>query len=257
MSVWDLFRLDGKVALITGGGRGLGQQIAEAYAEAGATVVLASRKVDACEQVQQAIEAAGGRAHALALDVTDATAVGETVRAVVEQYGHLDILVNNSGTSWGAPALDMPLEAWRKVIDTNLTGSFLMAQAAARPMRAQGGGKIVNIASVAGLQGSLPEVLDAVGYSASKGGIIAMTRDLAVKWARYHICVNAIAPGFFPTKLTKDVLKMAGDRITNGVPLGRLGGERDLQGAALYFASAASDYTTGQVLAVDGGSSVS
>ena len=253
MDVFDLFRLKDKVAVITGGGRGLGQQIAEAYVEAGAKVVLCSRRVENCKQVKEQLEAAGGEALAVQLDVTDPTSVNQAVQQALDHFGKVDILVNNSGASWGAPALDMPYDAWQKVMQTNLTGSFLMSQAVGRFMKENGGGKILNIASVAGLRGSEPEGLDAVGYSASKGGIIALTRDLAVKWARYNIYVNAIAPGFFLTKMTKDVLAYGGDRIIQSTPLHRIGGERDLQGAALYFASAASDYVTGQVLAVDGG----
>lgn len=254
MDVFELFRLKDKVAVITGGGRGLGQQIAEAYVEAGAKVVLCSRRVENCQQVQEQIQAAGGEALALQLDVTNPDSVSAVVQQTLNHFGKIDILVNNSGASWGAPAFDMPYDAWQKVVQTNLTGSFLMSQAVGRLMKEHGGGKIVNIASVAGLRGSEPEGLDAVGYSASKGGIIALTRDLAVKWARYNIYVNAIAPGFFLTKMTKDVLAHGGDKIVQGTPLHRIGGERDLQGAALYFASAASDYVTGQVLAVDGGS---
>ncbi|WP_041694845.1 SDR family oxidoreductase [Alicyclobacillus acidocaldarius] len=253
MSVFDLFRLDGKVAIVTGGGRGLGQQIAEAYAEAGARVVLCSRRVENCEEVAREIAEAGGEAVALPLDVTDEASIQALVDEVIARYGRIDILVNNSGTSWGAPALDMPYDAWMKVLQTNLTGAFFMSQRVARHMKDQGGGKIVNIASVAGMRGSPPEMLDAVGYAASKGGLIAMTRDLAVKWARYHIYVNAIAPGFFPTKMTRVVLERGGSLIQLRTPLGRVGGEHDLKGAALFFASAASDYVTGQVLAVDGG----
>ncbi|MCF8565237.1 SDR family oxidoreductase [Alicyclobacillus tolerans] len=253
MNVFDLFRLDGKVAVVTGGGRGLGQQIAQAYSEAGAKVVLCSRRVENCEQVQRDIEAAGGEALALALDVTTPDSVNDAVAKALDRFGKIDILVNNSGASWGAPALDMPYDAWQKVVQTNLTGTFLMSQAVGRHMKDNGGGKIVNIASVAGLRGSDPEALDAVAYNASKGGIVTMTKDLAVKWARYNIYVNAIAPGFFPTKMTKVVLERGGDAITKGTPLRRVGGERDLQGAALYFASAASDFVTGQILAIDGG----
>jgi NAD(P)-dependent dehydrogenase (short-subunit alcohol dehydrogenase family) len=253
LTVLDLFRLDNKVAIITGGGRGLGQQIAQAYVEAGAKVVLCSRRVENCEQVKAEIEAQGGEALALPLDVTQPDSVQEVVAKTLEHFGRIDILVNNSGVSWGAPAFDMPYEAWQKVIQTNLTGTFLMSQAVGSHMRDNGGGKIVNIASVAGLYGSDPEALDAVGYNASKGGVITLTKDLAVKWARHNIYVNAIAPGFFPTKMTKVVLERAYDRIVTATPLHRIGGERDLQGAALYFASAASDFVTGQVLAVDGG----
>lgn len=257
MDVFDLFRLQDKVAIITGGGRGLGQQIAQAYVEAGAKVVLCSRRVENCQQVQEAITAAGGEALALPLDVTNPDSVAAVVEETQKHFGKVDILVNNSGTSWGAPAVDMPYDAWQKVVQTNLTGSFLMSQAVGRFMKDHGGGKILNIASVAGLRGSNPEALDAVGYSASKGGIIALTKDLAVKWARHNIYVNAIAPGFFLTKMTKDVLAHGKDQIMQSTPLHRIGGERDLQGAALYFASAASDYVTGQVLCVDGGATAS
>ncbi|MCL6633247.1 MAG: SDR family oxidoreductase [Alicyclobacillus herbarius] len=254
MSVFDLFRLDNKVALITGGGRGLGRQIAQAYVEAGARIVLCSRRLENCERVKEELEVQGGEVLALQLDVTQPDSIQEVVAKTLAHFGRIDILVNNSGTSWGASAFDMPYEAWQKVIQTNLTGTFLMSQAVGRHMRAHGGGKIINIASVAGLRGSDPEVLDAVGYSVSKGGVISLTQDLAVKWARYNIYVNAIAPGFFPTKMTKVVLERAYERIIESTPLHRVGGERDLQGAALFFASAASDYVTGQVLVVDGGS---
>jgi NAD(P)-dependent dehydrogenase (short-subunit alcohol dehydrogenase family) len=253
MTVFDLFRLDGKVAVVTGGGRGLGQQIAQAYVEAGAKVVLCSRRIENCEQVKAELEANGGEVLALPLDVTDPQSISKVVDDTLQHFGKIDILVNNSGTSWGAPAFDMPYEAWMKVMQTNLTGTFLMSQSVGRHMKENGGGKIINIASVAGLRGSTPEALDAVGYNASKGGVIILTKDLAVKWARHNIYVNAIAPGFFPTKMTKDVLAHAGDRIKAETPLQRYGGERDIQGAALYFASAASDFVTGQILAVDGG----
>ncbi|QQE77569.1 SDR family oxidoreductase [Alicyclobacillus sp. SO9] len=253
MSVFDLFDLTGKVAVITGGGRGLGAQIAQAYAEAGAKVVLCSRKVANCEHLASQLVQAGKDALALELNLTNPNSIQSVVDESIQKFGKIDILVNNAGASWGAPALDMPYEAWQKVIQTNLTGTFLMSQATARHMKEQGRGKILNIASTAGLSGTPPEVLDAVGYNASKGGVVMLTKDLAVKWARYNIYVNAIAPGFFPTKMTKDVLQANQEAIINAVPLRRLGGERDLQGAALYFASAASDYTTGQVLSVDGG----
>lgn len=254
MNVLDLFRLDGKVAVVTGGGRGLGQQIAQAFVEAGASVVLASRRIEQCEKVRDDLITLGGDVRAYQLDVTSQESVQDLVERTVDAFGHIDILVNNSGASWGAPALEMPYDAWQKVIQTNLTGTFLMSQAVARHMVQQGGGKIINIASVAGLRGSDPDALDAVGYNASKGGIVTLTMDLAVKWAAHGIYVNAIAPGFFPTKMTKDVLANGYDRIIAQTPLRRVGSDRDLQGAALYFASSASDFTTGQILAVDGGS---
>jgi NAD(P)-dependent dehydrogenase (short-subunit alcohol dehydrogenase family) len=254
MQALDLFRLDGKIAIITGGGRGLGAQIAEAYVESGASVVLCSRKVENCERVKSELEKSGRDILALALDVTNPDSINEVVAKVAEHFGRMDILVNNSGASWGAPAFDMPYVAWQKVIQTNLTGTFLMSQAVGRQMRdTNSGGKIVNIASVAGLRGTEPEALDAVGYNASKGGIVTLTKDLAVKWARFNIYVNAIAPGFFPTSMTKVVLERGNERILEATPLRRVGGSRDLQGAALFFASQASDFVTGQVLAVDGG----
>lgn len=253
MQVLDLFNLEGKVALITGGGRGLGEQITRGLSEAGATVVLGSRRVENCEAVCADVRAQGGAARAFALDVTQPESVRQVVGQIVEVFGRIDILVNNGGASWGSPALEMSYEAWQKVIQTNLTGTFLMSQEVARHMLPRQSGKIINIASIAGFRGSEPELLDAIGYSASKGGVIALTRDLAVKWARYGICVNAIAPGFFLTKMTEHTLRQRADQIVAGTPLGRTGGARDLQGAALYFGSAASDFTTGQVLAVDGG----
>ncbi|TMI78172.1 MAG: SDR family oxidoreductase, partial [Bacillati bacterium ANGP1] len=166
----------------------------------------------------------------------------------------VDILVNNAGATWGAQVLDMPVDAWRKVMDTNVTGTFLMIQAVGRAMIDAGrGGKIVNIASVAGLIGADAGVLDAIGYSASKGAVIALTRDLAVKWARHGITVNALAPGFFPTKMTRWLIDHRGEAILDTIPLGRLGGDDDLKGAAVFLASRASDFMTGQVLVVDGG----
>lgn len=253
MHVLDLFRLDGKVALVTGGGRGLGEQIAHGLAQAGARIVIGSRRVESCEAVRDTLTAQGAEALALSLDVTQQTSVHEAVARTLSAFGRIDILVNNGGASWGSPAQEMPYDAWQKVIQTNLTGTFLMSQAVGRQMIAQHSGKIINIASIAGFRGTTPELMDAIGYSASKGGVIALTRDLAVKWARHGICVNAIAPGFFPTKMTEYVLGQHGDEIVADTPLRRTGGPHDLQGAALYFASAASDFTTGQILAVDGG----
>jgi NAD(P)-dependent dehydrogenase (short-subunit alcohol dehydrogenase family) len=165
--------------------------------------------------------------------------------------------VNNAGTSWGAPAASMPLEAWEKVLRVNLTGTFLCSREVGRRLIERGsGGAILNLASVAGLMGTPPEVMDAAGYSASKGAVLALTRDLAVKWARYGIRVNALAPGFFPSDMTRVVLERAGPAISRAVPLGRVGGDDELVGAALFLLSPAAGYVTGQVLAVDGGMSI-
>ena len=250
----QLFDLTGKVALVTGGGRGLGEQIARGLAQAGAAVAVASRKVEACEEVAGELRSLGARALALRMDVASEEDVRAAFDRVESELGPVDLLVNNSGTSWGAPAEKMPLEAWRKVMDVNATGAFLCSREAGARLIARGApGAILNIASIAGLQGSPPEVLDAAGYAASKGAIIALTRDLAVKWARHGIRVNALAPGFFRTRMTEVVLEHAEKHVARTLPLGRVGGPDELMGAAVFLLSPAADYVTGQILAVDGG----
>ncbi len=250
----ELFDLSGSVALVTGGGRGLGEQIARGLAQAGAAVAVASRKVEACEGVARELaDAYGARTLALKLDVASEEDVRAAVDAVENELGPVDLLVNNSGT-WGAPAAEHPLEAWEKVMEVNVTGTFLCSREVGRRLIARGApGAILNIASISGLRGSPPEVLDAAGYAASKGAVIAFTRDLAVKWARHGIRVNALAPGFFRTKMTEKVLDRAEKQLARVVPLGRVGGDDELAGAAVYFLSPAAGYVTGQVLAVDGG----
>lgn len=251
----ELFDLTGRVALVTGGGRGLGAEIAAGLAQAGASVAVASRKLEACEEVaRQLRERLGARTLALKMDVASEDDVRAGVDAAENELGPVDLLVNNSGTAWGAPAAQMPLEAWRRVMEVNATGAFLCSREVGRRLIARGApGAILNVASIAGLRGSPPEVLDAVGYSASKGALVALTRDLAVKWARYGIRVNAIAPGFFPTRMTEAVLAHAEQAIARQVPLGRVGAEGELMGTAVYLLSPAASYVTGQVLAVDGG----
>src|SRR5208282_1022205 len=175
--------------------------------------------------------------------------------ATVKQFGRIDILVNNAGTSWGAPVEAMTLEQWNKVIETNLTGTFLFSQAVGKVMIAQRRGKIINIASVAGLRGSPPS-FSAIGYSASKGGVIIFTKDLACKWGMHNIQVNAIAPGWFPTHMSEVVLERNKEAFLKRIPLRRFGSEHDLKGAAVFLASDASDYVTGHVLVVDGGQTV-
>jgi NAD(P)-dependent dehydrogenase (short-subunit alcohol dehydrogenase family) len=254
-TVRELFDLSGSVALVTGGGRGLGEQMARGLAQAGASVALASRKRDACEGVASELaEEHGVRTLALRLDVSAEDEVCAAFDEVEAALGPVDLLINNSGTSWGAPAERMPLDAWRKVMDVNATGTFLCSREMASRLIARGApGAILNIASVSGLKGSAPEILDAAGYSASKGAVIALTRDLAVKWARHGIRVNALAPGFFRTAMTDKVLDRAEQALARTVPLGRVGGEDELLGAALFLLSPAAGYVTGQVLAVDGG----
>ena len=251
----ELFDLSGKVAIVTGGGSGIGRQMATGLAEAGASVVLCARKPERCEQVAEELRSLGVRALGLRCDVRAPTEVQKVVDLARADFGRIDILVNNAGTSWGAPAEDHPLEGWQKVIDVNLTGVFLFAQAAGRVMIEQGGGKIVNIASVAAFGGAPPELMNAVAYHASKAGVVGLTRDLATKWAGHGINVNAIAPGWFPSDMNRVLLDAQPDAYLEHIPLRRFGGPDDLKGAVVFLASRASDFVTGQTLIVDGGQS--
>lgn len=253
MHVKELFDLKGKVAIVTGGGRGLGKQIAEGFAEAGANVVVCSRKVEACEQVSLHLKELGVDSIALKCDVSNPEDVNHVVETTLERFGKIDILVNNSGASWGAPVEEMPLEAWQKVMNTNVTGTFLMSQAVGRVMLQQHSGKIINIASVAGLKGSNPKFMNAIGYNSSKGAVVTFTKDLAVKWGPEGIYVNAIAPGFFPTKMSKALLEQGGEGILEATPLRKFGTENDLKGVALFLAAPASDFISGEIIVVDGG----
>ncbi len=252
VNVKRLFDLTGRVAIITGGSIGLGRQMAEGLAEMGANLVLCARKAERCQAAVEELQQLGIQTMSLACDVRNQTSIQELVDATVSQFGKIDILVNNAGVSWGAPAEEMRLEDWNRVIETNLTGSFLCAQAVGRIMIRQGRGKIINIASVAGLGGAPPE-LPAIGYHASKGGVIAFTKDLACKWAIHNIQVNAIAPGWFPTHMSSRVIERHKELFLSHIPSRRFGNEHDLKGAAVFLASDASNYVTGHVLVVDGG----
>jgi NAD(P)-dependent dehydrogenase (short-subunit alcohol dehydrogenase family) len=258
-SIQQLFDLSGKRAIVTGGGAGLGYQMAYGLAEAGAQTVLCGRKEDRVRAAAETIERElGVKSIAVRCDVRDEGEIHAVVEAAKAELGGIDILVNNSGTSWGAPAVDYPLDGWRKVVDVNLTGLFLFTQAVGRHMiETGGGGKIINLSSVMAFQGAPSELLDAVGYAASKGGVISLTRDLAVKWAAHGINVNAIAPGWFPTDMSRVLLERSAEAYLTRIPLNRFGGDDDLKGAAVYLASRASDYVTGQTLVVDGGQTVS
>ena len=252
VAVKELFNLSGRVAIITGGSIGLGRQMAEGLAEMGANLALCARKTERCEQAAEELRRLGVKTLALGCDVKKPDHVQAVVDATVSQFGRIDILINNAGTSCGAPVEEMRLEHWNKVIETNLTGTFLFSQAVGKIMLPQRRGKIINIASVAGLRGAPPE-FQAIGYHASKGGIIAFTKDLACKWGIHNIQVNAIAPGWFPTNMSQVVIERNKEAFLGKIPLRRFGNEHDLKGAAVFLASDASDYVTGHVLVVDGG----
>src|SRR5215469_8777274 len=254
MNTLDLFRLDGKTAIITGGGRGLGQYFEEALSDAGANIVLCSRKLAACEEVQREIEARGGKALALSCDVTQQSEAAQIVETTQQHFGAIDILINNSGATWGASAEQMPLDKFDHVINVNIKGTFIMSQLVGKTMIARGqGGKIINIASVAGLVGGNPKYVQTVGYHVSKGAIVNMTRDLATSWARFGITVNAIAPGWFPTRMSQGLIKQYEKEMLTDIPLARFGKPDDLKGVTVFLASPAADYITGQTIAVDGG----
>ena len=252
MNVKKLFDLNGRVAIITGGSVGLGRQMAEGLAEVGANLVLCARKKERCEKAAEELKQLGVQTLALGCDVKNPADVQAIVDATLSKFGRLDILINNAGTSWGAPVEEMKLEHWHKVLDTNLTGTFLFSQAVGKTMVPQRRGKIINIASVAGLRGAPPE-FQAIGYHASKGGVIAFTQDLACKWGIHNIQVNAIAPGWFPTNMSQVVIERNKEAFLQKIPLRRFGNDHDLKGAAVFLSSDASDYVTGHVLVVDGG----
>ena len=254
MSVRKLFDLSGRVALITGGSRGLGLQIAEALGEMGAKVAITARKQPELGEAAAHLQAQGVEVTPIACDLQDTAAAKPLIEQVLARYGRLDILVNNAGATWGAPAEQHPLDAWNKVINLNLTAVFALSQAAANlamiPARY---GRIINIASVAGLSGTHPDFMRTIAYNASKGGVVNFTRSLAAEWARYNITVNGIAPGVFPTKMAKVMAETHKDTILQLTPLKRFGGDEDLKGVAVLLASDASAYITGQTIAVDGG----
>jgi gluconate 5-dehydrogenase len=253
MKVMELFNLSGKTAVVTGGSVGLGAQMAAALAEAGANVVVAARKVDRCQAMCVKLEENGVRAIAVACDVSKAEDCQNLIDTTIKEFGRLDILVNNAGISWVADSLTFPMDKWQRVMNLNLNGTFQLSQMAASVMKEQGGGKIVNTASIGGLRGDYPENADSVPYTASKGAVLTMTMDLAVKWARYGIYVNAICPGWFPTSMNDEHLEGLRDKIIPRIPLGRYGGTDDLKGLIVFLSSPASDYVTGQYVVVDGG----
>ncbi len=253
MHVMKMFSLSGKTAIITGGSVGLGAQMARALAEAGANVVIAARKVDRCNIMCANLEENAIRAIPVACDVSKEEDCKNLVDVTMKEFGRIDILVNNAGISWVEDSLNFPMDKWQKVMNLNVNGTFQLSAMVAKIMKEQGYGKIVNIASIGGLGGDYPENVDSVPYSASKGAILSMTMDTAVKWARYGIRVNAICPGWFPTSLNDTLLESNAPRLIPRIPLGRYGGSDDIKGMIVFLSSAASDYITGQHFIVDGG----
>jgi len=253
-SIKKAFDLSGKSALITGGSRGLGLQIAEALGEQGAKIVLSSRKAPDLEQAQKHLAGLGIKADWIAADNARDDDVKRLADEAIAKLGRIDILVNNAGATWGAPTEDHPIEAWDKVMNLNIRSLFLLSQQIGkRSMIPNKYGRIINIASIAGLRGSTGE-MQTIAYNTSKGAVVNFTRALAGSWGRYGITVNALAPGFFTSKMTKGIIDMVGvEKLSEGAPLRRIGDEDDLKGAALLFASDAGKHITGQILAIDGG----
>ncbi len=252
MKVKELFDISGKTAVITGGSMGLGAQCAEALAEVGANLVIAARKKERCEQLCADLEKEYGiQCLAAGCDISKPEDCAKLVDEAIERFGRIDILINNAGATWGADTFDYPLDGWTKVIDTNLNGTWVLTQLTARKMKEQGGGKIINMASTAGLRAAKGQSTPA--YSASKAAIIHLTKDLASKWAQHGIYVNALAPGYFPTHMTAGTLDQIKPLVEANLPIGRIGGNDDLKGAVVFLSSAASDYIVGQCIAVDGG----
>jgi len=256
-TVQQLLDLTGKTALVTGGSRGLGLQMARALGEAGARIMLSSRKAADLEQACAELQAAGIDARWIAADCADEADIRRLADQTLERMGAIDILVNNAGAAWGAPAEDHPVSAWDKVMNLNIRGYFILSQHVAKhSMIARKSGRIINLASIAGLGGNPPE-MHTIAYNTSKGAVVNFTRALAAEWGRYNITVNAICPGFFPSKMTAGALKDGGDVALAGhAPLGRLGDDEDLKGITLLYASDAGKHITGQWLAVDGGVSI-
>lgn len=257
-TIQQLFDLKGKTALVTGGSRGLGLQLAHALGEAGAKVLLSSRKASDLEEAVAELKAAGIDAQWIAADCANEADIRSLADEAIRRLGgHVDILVNNAGAAWGSPAEDHPVDAWDKVMNLNVRGYFILSQHIAKhSMIASKQGSIINVASIAGLGGN-PSGMNTIAYNTSKGAVINFTRALAAEWGKYNIRVNAICPGFFPSKMTVGTLKALGEeKLKAGAPLGRLGDDEDLKGLCVLYASDAGKHITGQWLAVDGGVSV-
>jgi NAD(P)-dependent dehydrogenase (short-subunit alcohol dehydrogenase family) len=251
----ELFNLSGRIAIVTGGSRGLGLEMAEGLAEAGAALMLCARRAEWLTPAIDGLRKRGVQVDGMLCDVAKPQDVQAVVNRTLETYGRVDILINNAGVSWGAEPEEMPLDKWQKVIDINLTGAFLFAQAAGREMLKRQFGRIINVSSIAGIHASVrgPHY---VGYAASKAGMIGLTRELAATWGRHGIRVNAIAPGFFHSRLADPAIAIAEPAIKATSPLPRVGDAGELKGVVVFLAADASNYITGQVIVVDGGRTI-
>lgn len=256
-NVQQLFDLTGKTALVTGGSRGLGLQMAHALGEAGARIMLSSRKAADLEEAAAELQAAGIDARWIAADCANEADIERLAAETLERLGQVDILINNAGASWGAPAEEHPVAAWDKVMNLNIRGYFILCQQVARQcMIGRRSGRIINVASIAGLGGNPPDI-PTIAYNTSKGAVINFTRALAAEWGRHNITVNAVCPGFFPSRMTAGTLREVGEStMASHAPLGRLGDEEDLKGITVLYASDAGKHITGQWIAVDGGVSI-
>ena len=256
-TIQQLFDLKGKTALVTGGSRGLGLQLAQALGEAGAKVMLSSRKAEDLVESAAVLKAAGIDVDWIAADCAKEADIRALADETLQRFGQVDILVNNAGAAWGAPAEDHPVEAWDKVMNLNVRGYFILSQHIAKhSMIPRKSGRIINVASIAGLGGN-PRGMNTIAYNTSKGAVVNFTRALACEWGEHQITVNAICPGFFPSRMTVGTLKALGEeKLAAHAPLGRLGDDEDLKGLCVLYASAAGKHITGQWLAVDGGVSV-
>lgn len=256
MNIKELFSLKNKVAIITGASRGLGLMMAEGFAEAGARVVICSRNLDACEQAATNIRKSGAECHALRCDVTNNDEIDNLTEYTLDQFGTIDILVNNAGMAWGDELEAMPIERWDQLYQINVRGTFLCTRAVGKHMIKKRSGKIINIASMSALKPIDPAIAITPAYASTKGAIIALTKNLARYWAKHNINVNAIAPGIFPTEMSRSLVERKREVMEAAVPLGRFGEKDDFKGVAVFLAAPASNYMTGHILTVDGGALV-